>query len=368
MVKEMRKSALVFLWLLLIGLMFSLFEVSLVKSGSTIIVPDDYLTIQEAINNANEGDTIFVSAGTYTENVVVNKSVIITSDQRTGIVNASDPLEAAIWIEADNVVINQIGTIGRIRLYASSNCVVEDNYVGMYGSIQVQLGSHNLIIDNSIEPCYGGIELSLTNNNTITRNVMNPHSWSMWLYNSSFNHIFQNSIGRHWSDINLILYWSHNNTIEGNVLWDGGFEVMPRIEFHGSNDNLIFHNSFEGFSCEVNLYDNCMGNVWDNGVEGNYWCTYAGNDTNGDGVGDTNLPHKGLDYYPLMRPHWLITDVNHDYQVNIFDIVATATAYGSTPSDPNWNPDCDLAEPYGVIDIFDIVAVAMDYGLNYPSF
>jgi len=348
--------------------MISLYEIRLVKSGSFIMVPDDYSTIQEAINNANEGDTIFVSAGTYTENVVVNKSVTLTSDQKTGIINTTNPNEATIWIEADNVVINQIKTIGRIRLYASSNCVVEDNYVGMYGSISISSGSHNSITDNIIEPCYGGISLSSTTNNTITRNTMDTHSLSMQLYNSSFNHIFQNSIGRHWPSINLVLYWSHNNTIEENTLWDIGFEMTPRIEFHGSNDNKIFHNNIEGLSCEVNLLDNCTGNVWDSGVEGNYWCTYDGNDTNGDGVGDTNLPHKGLDYYPLMRPHWLITDVNHDYKVNIFDIVATATAYGSTPSDSNWNPDCDVAEPYGVIDIFDIVVIASDYGLAYPQF
>ena len=69
-----------------------------------------------------------------------------------------------------------------------------------------------------------------------------------------------------------------------------------------------------------------------------------------------------------MKPHWLITDVNNDYRVDIFDIVATATAYGSTPSDPNWNPNCDLAEPYGIINIFDIVVIAIDYGLGYPGF
>ena len=51
--------------------------------------------------------------------------------------------------------------------------------------------------------------------------------------------------------------------------------------------------------------------------------------------------------------------------MDIFDIVATATAYGSTPSDPNWNPDCDLAEPYGIINIFDIVTIAIHYGEEY---
>jgi len=45
-----------------------------VRGASTITVPDDYSTIQEAINNAAEGDTVFVKAGTYYEHVVVDRS------------------------------------------------------------------------------------------------------------------------------------------------------------------------------------------------------------------------------------------------------------------------------------------------------
>ena len=47
---------------------------------NTIIVPDDYPTIQKAINNSNDGDTIFVRAGTYFENLIVDKSIIMTGD------------------------------------------------------------------------------------------------------------------------------------------------------------------------------------------------------------------------------------------------------------------------------------------------
>lgn len=58
-------------------------------------------------------------------------------------------------------------------------------------------------------------------------------------------------------------------------------------------------------------------------------------------------------------------DINHDLIVDIFDVVRAAVAYDSTPSDLNWNPHCDIAEPYGIIDIFDIVTIAMNYGEEY---
>ncbi|MFB0501107.1 MAG: cohesin domain-containing protein, partial [Candidatus Bathyarchaeia archaeon] len=48
---------------------------SVTVSSAIITVPDDYPTIQEAINNANDGDTIFVYNGTYHEHVTINKSI-----------------------------------------------------------------------------------------------------------------------------------------------------------------------------------------------------------------------------------------------------------------------------------------------------
>jgi len=44
-------------------------------SANTIYVPDDYSTIQQAVDDASAGDTIIVRDGTYTENVDVNKEL-----------------------------------------------------------------------------------------------------------------------------------------------------------------------------------------------------------------------------------------------------------------------------------------------------
>lgn len=58
-------------------------------------------------------------------------------------------------------------------------------------------------------------------------------------------------------------------------------------------------------------------------------------------------------------------DFNNDLVLDIFDVVMIAVEYGKTIGDPDWDPVFDLAEPYGVIDILDIIVLARSYGDEY---
>jgi len=58
-------------------------------------------------------------------------------------------------------------------------------------------------------------------------------------------------------------------------------------------------------------------------------------------------------------------DINEDGKVDILDIVLAASQYLLTPEDPGYNAaiveKADLAEPYGIIDIFDLVSIIYYY-------
>ncbi len=48
--------------------------------AASIIVPDNYSTIQAAVNAASPGDTITVRSGTYRENITISKAITLTAE------------------------------------------------------------------------------------------------------------------------------------------------------------------------------------------------------------------------------------------------------------------------------------------------
>ncbi|MBC8311745.1 MAG: right-handed parallel beta-helix repeat-containing protein [Candidatus Marinimicrobia bacterium] len=67
--------------------------------SETILIPEDYLTIQEGIDASVDGDTVLVADGDYVENLVLNKSIVLTSYA------IYDNLDE--WVIFDNYFLNQ---------------------------------------------------------------------------------------------------------------------------------------------------------------------------------------------------------------------------------------------------------------------
>ncbi|MCK4303988.1 MAG: right-handed parallel beta-helix repeat-containing protein, partial [Candidatus Eisenbacteria sp.] len=82
--------------------------------GNIIYVPDDYDTIQGAIDAASDNDTIIVAAGLYEESVVIDKSLTLKGAQAG--VDARNPSGAETIIEPDEeeIGISILTAAGRV--------------------------------------------------------------------------------------------------------------------------------------------------------------------------------------------------------------------------------------------------------------
>jgi hypothetical protein len=63
----------------------------------------------------------------------------------------------------------------------------------------------------------------------------------------------------------------------------------------------------------------------------------------------------------IFGTEYIIGDLDHDGDVDLYDLVIIAGSYTSTPSSANWIPEADL-NGNNIIDIFDVALLCQNYG------
>lgn len=242
------------------GLILIVLLCALINIGSATDYNVDVNTsIQSVINNASNGDTIYVCNGTYNENIVIGKSISLVGNNTTIYGNSS--LNDVINVTVDNVnisgfSINSIynGDESGIHLYKSNNSIIFDNTISIgyenYNGIKLDKSNNVRIINNEIYDNEYGIRLEYSSNNTITNNnVMDNRYRGIYLrYNSSDNIIADNNIsGNRYHGVSLYRYCNNNtvvnNTINYNGRTDGSGVYMSYIcNYNSITDNTIQYN------------------------------------------------------------------------------------------------------------------------------
>ena len=229
-------------------------------SDENIYVPDDYPTIQEAVDHARSGDTIIVRDGTYIENVVIDKPHLTIKSEngpKKCIVKAKSQSKPVFEIDEDYIAL-----IGFTIMDGSRG-------------IHLSYSRNNNIENNIISGNKVGIGFSYSRNNNIENNIISDNSMEgIWLYKSSYNKIANNEISnnRGWG---ILLYGSSNNDITENRISNN---KGCGIYLDHSYCNKIHCNNFENNYLQAGfLYDRLLFAIlFPNRWYGNYWSDYDG--------------------------------------------------------------------------------------------
>ncbi len=169
----------------------------------------NYTKIQDAINNASEGDSIFVYSGWYMENILINKSIdLIGQDEHTTII-AGGNRSVIIKIRDCQVefsgftVQNYNGTnIMGMEIIGSWSSHIHDNIIKScdIGMLISDMES-SLISHNTIQDCLNGMYIGIIGNVTISWNRIegNGNGTGIEFFLSTLfkNYIIRNSFVNH---------------------------------------------------------------------------------------------------------------------------------------------------------------------------
>ena len=245
----------------------------------------NYSSIQQAVDDATDGDIIFVYSGTYNESVLVNKQIKLIGENRDNTIIAAVS-GYAINVTANNVEISQFTITGGSYPYAGviayevenlniHDCNFENNDCGLsvflsYGSTIsgcdfldglsgiVLVQSHDVMVSDctisnitsgvfskyagnisGFEGC--GISLEGCQNVTISNNQISLSDIAISLWSASHNNISLNTLHDNIGGILLAPYSDYNTVSENTITQGGSFGISVQ----GGSFNRISQNDVE---------------------------------------------------------------------------------------------------------------------------
>lgn len=238
----------------------------------------NYTSIQDAINDSNSGDTVFVYSGNYIDNIIINKSITLLGINRSNTkISGSNGL-FSILIKSKGITI--------------SGFTIQNSNVGIF--LPDSKYNYCNISNNIIRNNYEGIRITNSSNNNISRNIINRNSnIGIVFYDSKNNVILNNTFKNNkkaiylgtWSSYNFIsinnltnytygiqLDYSFNNIITKNIIRNGDYGTylaysknnnisknyieynkQSGIYLSDSEENIILPNLFLNNNQDVNL-------------------------------------------------------------------------------------------------------------------
>ena len=265
--------------------------------GNVVRVPEDFKTVQGAVDAAAPGSTVLVAPGIYHESLVINKTLTLLSRKGSwGTFEGGGSGIAILLSGASGITI--AGFV--IRNYTQGISIVNAANCKIYGTSMSFISQSGVVVQGS----------SSTGNNIWGNTFQNTGVAINLTVSSSGSKIYKNIISSAPNGVGLNLESGGNviyaNTIIGNQI---GVNIT-------SSSNRIYHNNFFSNQIQANINLTPI-NTWDDGYPsgGNYWSGCAvKDDARGpnqdilgvsDGINDTGytIATSNVDHYPLAKPY-----------------------------------------------------------------
>ncbi len=238
----MKKITLIGCMLVATLVLISAFPLAVSEASNTTIYVDndggaDYTNIQDAIDAASDGDTIYVYSGTYYEHVKINTSIVLQGEDKESTIIDDSGSRDAIYVTADNVEITGFSVINTgpywpnsgIALNRNEQCIVTDNIVSnCFIGIHAFITSDTTISKNTVTDSEFGIRIQATKFSTITRNTMQDNYWGMDLNGAYFNEIIENNFINNEKQVHFQIVLL--NKIDNNY-WERLVNIGPKSMF-----------------------------------------------------------------------------------------------------------------------------------------
>ena len=251
----------------------------------------NYTTIQDAIDDASDGDIVYVYSGFYDESLTISATIILQGEAPTT-TTINGIAESVIEVAADNVTI-----MG----FTLESLDVDEWLRGIIFG-----GNNTEIAYNIFQKLGYGVEENPgyhAANHSIHDNIFRNNNYGIELYSATHNMIFNNSFRDNVYG-GFGLYYSNNNMIYDNSFFHDGLEIGD------SYNNIVYNNTINNkpiiylenaknivvehagqvllFNCENITIQNCYFNDTSQGIHlcSTKHCTISKNIfTNTTGVG-----------------------------------------------------------------------------------
>jgi parallel beta-helix repeat protein len=252
--------------------------------------PGNYSKIQDAIDNSSNGDTVFVYSGTYYENIIIEKRLIVIGENQnytficgkneSGFIITLKGKGSGTTITGFTILNDEIKYQSGILISHSRENTIENNTfiipisMGSWSILFYSESNNNIIKNNKI---FGnGIEIEGANNNILIENVISDTQDGIKLERAHYNIIENNTIK---NCLTVSISGPSNNN---KVLNNSFVNNLQGVGIYGSKGNEIIGNNFEKNRFGVHLFWCGYNYIHKNNFVNNY--------KNADVVGNCKRP------------------------------------------------------------------------------